>query len=573
MKYGRHVKMKKQSDHLSIWNERIFVLHHSYLYYYVTEKDQSPRGSINLLDAKITLLEKSRIEILQKRTDKSKKILLELSPKFINLWFSLLQQASTNPNYQNIKYQGWLSKFGSYQWNERYFTLRSGLLCYYSGVNYNFLNYKLEDMEKNGFEKIRNSLGYDKAQGVVPILKNSKIQHKFDIEGLSNRKSTSVFDFLSGGGSPSKTNSLTSISKLNLIYFDENEKNQKKNEIYMKITTKNVKSEKREYILYNSTYDFIHSWISILQKEVILSWSSNQKEITIINDDGSGSKQLMDSIKKIEKEYKDFDDELDYHPQKIILTGLLPYKVNLTLNSPIEIHGSGKVCLINDDDDQPIIEINNCNIKLTNLTLKQQTSEDISAIAIRSGYCILDEIIVKSDYCSVLIDTHAEAYITKSTLMNSKYGIYLEPYSHATVEQSSLSNSKEGVHIETGGSIKLMKNTISSNQIGIMNKNDSMNSKRIILNENNFVKNKKKNLVGIDLDNESLNTINSISPNNINDIFEDYYVDDEFSEDDKFFQIKNMDNVQILEKNEILFDDDKKDVILNDLIIIEKLIN
>jgi hypothetical protein len=35
-------------------------------------------------------------------------------------------------------------------------------------------------MEKNGFEKLRNSLGYDKAQGVIPILKNCKIEHKFD---------------------------------------------------------------------------------------------------------------------------------------------------------------------------------------------------------------------------------------------------------------------------------------------------------------------------------------------------------------------------------------------------------
>jgi parallel beta-helix repeat protein len=379
-------------------------------------------------------------------------------------------------------------------------------------------------------------------------MKTSSFQVEEEKKKVSLNKNDIKFEIIKDESIKKKKLSLTKFNKNdNIELYNEEyikkkkkknleelyENNNKKKEIYMKITTKDSKNEKREYILYNSNFEYVNNWITTLQKEVILTWQNHdQNIITIENDDGTGSKLLMETIKNFDLEYREVKDQLDYHPPKIFLTGNLPYKVNLNINIPIEIIGKGKVCLINEDEESPIMFINSYNVKISNITIKHQTSDEISAVFINSGNSILDDVTIKSNYCCVMVKT--ELYATKSSFLNAKIGIFLYSYSHATIELSSINKNDEGIHLTNNSSLKLIKNRISSNLTGILNdeyekykENNEDLLKNLYITENHFCRNSINNLDGINLNDENQNIIQPVSPENLKKIFDDIIFDSE----------------------------------------------
>lgn len=146
---------------------------------------------------------------------------------------------------------------------------------------------------------------------------------------------------------------------------------------------------------------------------------------------------------------------MHYHPIRIILSGGSPFNVkSLELDFPIEIIGDGKVCLIGDEDD-PVINISSCNVRLRNLTIRHRNYDDVSAVKIEKGNALIEKCAICSEGHCVYVEPEAEAYIDDSIMHNGKVGIKVGKKAHVTAENCLITKNKNGVFVAPEGTIRV----------------------------------------------------------------------------------------------------------------------
>eukprot|EP01080_Neovahlkampfia_damariscottae_P009667 gene9667-1874_t len=464
------------------------------IYYLCEEKDEVPTGWLNLTGAKITNVKgtyRIEIQLVKMTRQKQQKLLIEVSKNDYEEVYNTIQLATTIDSSSEVIFEGWLSKQGSLNWNERYFILRPWMLYYYtkkdSVDSIDEYDIHLLDDEEEMINELKKDSITEAAHGIIPIYPNTIIQHSLEPKGRkssfftfpnspnpkeqssgrrarSNSGKDTPLIYISNSvqsekiltpvsSSPGTPNSssppMTPIKKRSSVVYEDSG-NQ-----FMKIATKDSSGSSKIYYFKHKDSDILDSWIKILQTSVIKHRVRRKRELIIENKNGKGSELLIKEIEKEREKYQNSMDINGYIPMKLILKGKYPFFASLDLDFPISIFGKGKVCIYSEEDD-PVLKINSPNVWINNLTLRQKECENVSAVNVVSGYVFLEHFNSQSE-CDVL----------QCSFCNSNGGIKIKPGGYLNVEKSLISKNKEGIVVEEDGFLRMKESRIVENDIGL----------------------------------------------------------------------------------------------------------
>ena len=261
-----------------------------------------------------------RIEIhLVKMTrQKQQKLLIETSKKDFEEVYNTIQLATTIDSSSEVIFEGWLSKQGTLNWNERYFILRPWMLYYYTKKDNDVMidDYDIQLLEDE--EEMINELKKDSiteaAHGIIPIYPNTIIQHSMEPKSRKSSfftfpnsptvrenssvgkrtrsnsgkdtlliyntvQSEKILTPLSSGQNTPVSNSppTTPIKKRASVIVEDSGTQ------YMKIATKDSSGSSKIYYFKHYNSDILDSWIKILQTSVIKHRVRRKRELIIGN--------------------------------------------------------------------------------------------------------------------------------------------------------------------------------------------------------------------------------------------------------------------------------------------------